>query len=350
MIKIQNIYYMLAYAFQILNEQGYKKLGTEEFDNVAELCAAILIRGIKTQINRGLGKDYIQRTESISSLRGKINISESINAGTLLRRQMICSYDDLTVNSYMNSIIKSTVVVLLKSKISRKRKKDLRQLMMYFVEVDSLDIHSIDWNIQYNKNNQTYRMLISICYLVIKGLLQNHSDGTAKLIDYFDEQKMHRLYEKFIFEYYNVEYKKMKVKASANMMDWQVDDGFRELLPRMKTDITLTCGDRTLIIDAKYYEHNLRGQYGKTSIPSDNLYQIFTYVKTKENELSRIPHQKVSGMLLYAQTDNEGAFNNEYQMMGNRICARTLDLSADFASIKKQLDEIAEKYLLVKVK
>ena len=42
MIRIKNIYYMLSYAFQILNEQGYKQLLTEKFDNTAELCAAIL--------------------------------------------------------------------------------------------------------------------------------------------------------------------------------------------------------------------------------------------------------------------------------------------------------------------
>lgn len=42
MIPIQNIYHMLAYAFQILNEQGYKDLATEPFENTAELLAAIL--------------------------------------------------------------------------------------------------------------------------------------------------------------------------------------------------------------------------------------------------------------------------------------------------------------------
>ena len=119
-------------------------------------------------------------------------------------------------------------------------------------------------------------------------------------------------------------------------------------LPIMQTDIMLRLNEKELIIDAKYYENNLREQYGKISIPTDNLYQIFTYVKTKENELSEVPHEKVSGMLLYAQTEDEGAFNNEYQMIGNPICVRTLDLSGDFSSIKKQLDEIAEKYLLVK--
>ncbi len=46
MILIQNIYHMLSYAFRVLNEQGYKHIATEKFDNTAELCAAILSRGI----------------------------------------------------------------------------------------------------------------------------------------------------------------------------------------------------------------------------------------------------------------------------------------------------------------
>ena len=44
MICIQNIYYMLSYAFQVLNEDGYKQVATEEFENTAELCAAILFK------------------------------------------------------------------------------------------------------------------------------------------------------------------------------------------------------------------------------------------------------------------------------------------------------------------
>ena len=44
MIPIRNIYYMLSYAFQVLNEQGYRKIATEQFHNVADLCAAILIK------------------------------------------------------------------------------------------------------------------------------------------------------------------------------------------------------------------------------------------------------------------------------------------------------------------
>ena len=323
MIPIQNVYYMLSYAFRVLNEQGYKSIATEEFHNVAELCASILTKGVSLQLKRGLGKEYISETEALSSPRGKIDVTASIKDLSKVKGQLVCTYDDFSVNSYMNRIIKTTMELLLKSKISPARKKEIKKQLIFFGEVDTLDVHTINWSMRFNRNNQSYRMLVSVCHLVIKGLLQTKSDGSTKLMDFLDDQQMHHLYEKFILEYYNTEYKHL--------------------------DITLTCGDRTLIIDAKYYERNLSEQFGKVSIPTGNLYQIFTYVKTKENELAEVPHEKVAGMLLYAQTEEEGKFNNEYQMMGNRICVRTLDLSGDFQSIKDQLDEIAEKYLLVKV-
>lgn len=341
MIRIQNVYYMLAYAFQVLNEQGYKNIATEDFDNTAELCAAILSRGISTQIKRGLGKEYISKTEPLSSLRGKIDMSESMKTQTFLKKQMICSYDDFSVNSYMNRIIKSTVDILLRSEISKTRKKELRKLMVFFADVDPIDLHTVNWNVQYNRNNQTYRMLISICYLVFKGLLQTQSDGTTKLMDFIDEQRMHRLYEKFLLEYFRREHPSLK--ASASQIDWALDDGVGTMLPVMQTDIMLTQGDKTLIIDAKYYAHSTQRQYEKHTLHSGNLYQIFTYVKNKEAELAGKPH-KVAGMLLYARTDEEIVPDADYKMSGNNISVKTLDLNADFADISKQLDRIAENY------
>ena len=341
MIRIQNIYYMLAYAFQVLNEQGYKNIATEVFDNTAELCAAILARGISTQVKRGLGKEYIPQTEALSSLRGKLDISESIKTQTFLKKQMICLYDDFSVNSVMNRIIKSTVLLLLKGDISKSRKKELRKLMVFFEDVNVIDLYSVNWNMQYNRNNQTYRMLISICYLVFKGLLQTQSDGTTKLMDFLYEQRMHRLYEKFILEYYRKE--QPELIANASQIPWQLDDDFGDMLPVMQTDIMLTKDEKTLIIDAKYYAHTTQRQYDKNTLHSGNLYQIFTYVKNKEAELAEQPH-KVAGMLLYARTDEEVYPEKEYRMSGNQIGVRTLNLDGDFDMIKNQLNEIAEKF------
>lgn len=341
MIPVQNIYYMLSYAFQVLNEQGYKDIATEQFDNVAELCAAILSKGIAVQLKRGLGKEYIPQTEALSSLRGKIDITESIKTQSLLRKQLICTYDDFTVNSYLNRILKSTMELLLHADISKVRKKALRKLMIYFADVDVLDVHTINWNIRYDRNNQTYRMLVSICYLVVKGLLQTNTDGSTRLMDFIDEQRMCRLYEKFILEYYRKEHP--EITAQASQIPWQLDDGFSDMLPIMKSDITLSKGNRTLIIDAKYYAHNTQMQYNVHTLHSGNLYQIFTYVKNKDAEYGDAPHE-VSGMLLYAKTDEQIQPDHVYHMSSNKISVRTLDLNCNFAVIAEQLNDVVNEH------
>lgn len=332
---------MLLYAFQVLNEQGYKNIATEQFNNTAELMAAILAKGIAVQIKRGLGKEYIPQTEALSALRGKIDIAESIKTQTMLKKQMICSYDEFSVNGIMNRIIKSTVELLLRSDISKSRKKELRKLMVYFGEVEPIDLYTVNWNIQYNRNNQTYRMLISVCYLVVKGLLQTNSDGSTRLMDFIDEQHMCDLYEKFILEYYRKEYP--EITANASQIPWQLDDGVGAMLPKMQTDVMLTYKEKVLIIDAKYYTHTTQLRYDTHKLHSGNLYQIFTYVKNKEIQLAAVPHE-VSGMLLYAKTDEIIVPDNSYYMSGNKVIVRTLDLNLDFAGIATQLNHIVEEH------
>ena len=346
MIPIQNIYYMLSYAFQVLNEQGYKNIKTEKFDNVAELCAAILLKGISVQLKRGLGREYIEQTESLSWLRGRMEISESIKTRSILRKQMICSYDDFSVNSYMNQIIKTTIEFLIHANISGNRKKELRKLLVFFSDVDLLEVHTINWKVQYNRNNQTYQMLISICYLVVKGLLQTNFDGTTRLMDFLDEQRMCRLYEKFILEYYRKEFP--QISASASQIPWAVDDGIIAMLPIMQSDIMLTYEDKVLIIDAKYYSHIMQTRYDIHTLYSNHLYQIFTYVKNKDSELAEVPHI-VSGMLLYARTDEMVQPSNTYHMSGNKISVRILDLNCDFAEVAAQLNRIAEEHFGISV-
>ena len=341
MIPVQNIYYMLAYAFQVLNENGYKDIEIEQFDNVGELCAAILAKGVTLQLKRGLGKEYIPQTEPLSSLRGKIDIAESIMTQSMLRKQLVCTYDDFTVNSYMNRILKSTMELLIRSDISKARKKELRKLLVFFGDVEPLNVYDINWRLQYNRNNQSYRMLISICYLVVKGLLQSNTSGSTKLMDFLDEQRMCRLYEKFILEYYRKEHP--EIKASASQIPWQLDDDFSSMLPVMQTDIMLSKGNTVLIIDAKYYGHTTQSQYGVHTLHSGNLYQVFTYVKNKDAEFGNEPHT-VSGMLLYAQTDETVQPNHVYHMSGNKISVRTLDLNCPFKEIAAQLDGIVEEH------
>lgn len=334
---------MLSYAFTSLNQGGYENVAAEEFDNLHNLFAAILARGIGRQLKQGIYREYLNRKEDVAVVRGKIDMPGTIQNRLAKKRVLACEYDELSENNLLNQILKTTVMLLLRhAKVDAEYKTDLKKEMLFFSNVDTIDPASVHWaSIRFQRNNNTYRMLISLCQLVLEGMLMTTDDGEYKLATFIDEQRMSRLYEKFILEYYAKECP--QVKAIAAQIPWALDDGIGTMLPVMQSDIMLSHGSRVLIIDAKYYTHTTQTQYNVHTLHSNNLYQIFTYVKNKDIEFGESPHT-VSGMLLYAQTDEALQPDHVYQMSGNQISVKTLDLNRDFSEIAAQLNAIVNEH------
>ena len=346
-IFIKNIYYMLSYAFTSLKQSVYDDIQKESFDNIHNLFGAILSKGIGMQLKQGLYRTYINRVEPLSVVRGKIDMPGTIRNRLEHRMCVTCDYDELSENNLLNQILKSTVLMLLRQKdIEERYKAELKKEMLYFSAVDEIELSGIRWSdIRFQRNNRTYQLLLGICQLLIEGSLMMTEKGEYHLVHFIDEQRMSRLYEKFILEYYAQEYgERIKGFSSrAAQIPWQLDDGYGALLPVMKTDITLTYGHQILIIDAKYYRRTMQTNHDVQTLHSGNLYQIFTYVKNKEAQLSGTGY-KVSGMLLYAKTNEELVPDNIYQMSGNQISVKTLDLNQEFSEIEKQLKQIVKDH------
>lgn len=336
-IRIKNIYYMLSYAFQSLNEAGLKNITAEEFQNIHDLLSAIIVKGVSNQIKRGIYRDYIDTEEVLGNLKGRIDITGSIKQQTYLSRRMLCQFDNFSEDTGLNQILKSAMLILLRhGNVSQENKKSLRKLLLYFTGVKDIDPYDINWSsVRFHRNNSTYKMLINICQLVIKGLLLTTDDGQYKLSAYLDDQQMYKLYERFVLNYFRKEHP--QYSATASYIDWDTYDD-KSLLPLMKSDITLTYGDRTLIIDTKYYGRTLQTNdlYGSKSIISANLYQIYTYVKNKDKDRTG----KISGAILYAKTNEQITPDNDYIIGGNLISVKTLDLGSDWTNIVEQLDSL----------
>lgn len=342
-ILINNIYHMLSYAFRILNQENYDDVAVESFDEMYDLLAAILAIGIGVQLKQGLYREYSNRQEELPVVRGKINMTGTIRNRLERERVLTCDFDELSENNLLNQILKTTVALLLKNaKVKAGYKDDLKKKMLFFSNVDLLEPASICWpSIRFQRNNQTYRMLISICQLIIEGMLITTDTGDYRLASFVDEQRMCRLYEKFILEYYNRHFPELTVTASQ--IPWSVDDGMKTMLPVMQSDIHLQKDNTVLIIDAKYYSHATQTQYDTHTLHSNHMYQIFTYVKNQEYSFGDEEH-RVSGMLLYAKTEEEIQPDYVYQMHGNQITVRTLDLNQPFIDITKQLDGIVKTH------
>ncbi len=340
--RVRNIYHMLSYAFQVLRQEDFARCGVEDFANAADLMAAILDIGVSRQIRLGLRHAYIEHTDELAAPRGRICVSDSVRRQTMARQRLVCTHDDYSVNAYMNCVLKTTMLLLVRYGLPAARTQRLRQLLRYFKDVDTIDHTAVNWHLALDRSCQAYMTLMAVCRMVIDGLLQTTGDGRLRMHRFLDEQRMSRLYEKFILEYFKRHYPQLS--PSASHIAWALDNGFSDMLPQMRSDVTLSHGGKTLIVDAKYYSRVLQSWHGTgaATFHSANLYQIFTYVKN----MAARHGGEVSGMLLYAATDEDsGEFSATYSMSGNTISVATLDLNRDFGAIAGRLNQIAERML-----
>jgi len=338
-IVIKNIYYMLSYAYQNLQHNNYKEIETEYFENIQDLFAAILAIGITSQLKQGLNREYIEKHDSLSTLKGKINIRESIQLKLKNINRLSCCFDELSENNYMNQILKTTARYLVHDENVKHENKDLlKKALLFFSEVNILDPLTINWQrLNYNRNNASYRMMMNICYLVLHELLLTTEDGKQKLTVFLDDQSMSKLYEKFILEYYKKHFS--QYYPASKEIKWDTT-GNIDFLPNMQSDTMLFDGSKKLIIDTKYYSKITQTYYDVDTIRSNNLYQIFTYVKNEDKNNTGL----VSGMLLYAKTDDYIIPSMKYELSGNQISVKALDLGKDFSNIKRQLNLIINEW------
>lgn len=338
-ILIKNIFYMLTYAFQVLKQDNYKSIMSEQFDNIQNLFSEILSKGISKQLKQGLYREYISYEENFSVVKGKINITKTINNKIQNKQKVFCEHDELSENNIFNQILKTACEYLIKDKtVEKKYKDELKQILMFFSNIDTVNYKTIKWTkLVFQKNNQNYKMLMYICYFLFDSLVPTTEEGKYKFRQ-FSEENMARLYEKFVLNYYLYHHSYLKPKSES--IKWSTDEEYNTLLPQMHTDIMLKFNDKTLIIDTKYYSKIHQKRYDRETFHSNNLYQIFAYVKNHDSKNTG----KTSGMLLYAKTKDTESIDKNFSISNNKIAIKTLDLNKYFNEISNQLNQIVFDY------
>lgn len=341
-IIIRNIYYMLTYVFQDLRQNNYEDIAGENFDNILDLFAEIMFKGVSFQLKRGLHKDYIALSDPLPTIKGKIDINNSIRLKIQRKMLIACEFDEFSEDNIYNRIIKSTLRLLTTAKdVKNTRKQKLRRLLLFFSNVRDCNLEEIRWNnIKYDRNSSTYKMLHHFCYFITNRMLFTTESGPFSSRN-FDEKLMSRLFEKFVLSYYKKHYPQYSARSAK--VEWNIDteESTTSIIPEMRTDIMLSFPSRTLIIDTKYYTQSMQGYMGRTNIINANLYQINSYVIHEDKDHTG----NVDGMLLYVKTQEEVVPNGQMKLSdGNIIYFRNLDLDQNFGNIKHQLDSLIEQY------
>lgn len=340
-IPIENIYYLLCYAWNKLDEKDRVNVSIDDKTALLDLFAKVLINATKILLKRGIDKSYIDQTDELSGIKGKLELSRTLKKNLLFKQRTICSFDEFSINILSNQILAATIYRLMRTKgLDNQLKNELYTLERMLAGIEPVKIRpSLFKQVRLNRNNRFYGFLMNVCQIIYESTLPAEEPGKYKFSDFTrDEHKMNQLFEAFIRNFYRIEQTKF-TRVSSEMIDWNFDYAdpvSMDYLPKMKTDITLENETEKIIIDAKFYSETMVVNYDKEKIRSGNLYQLFSYLLNQQAD--NLKTQNAIGVLLYPTIETE--YDLQFFYKTHKIQIKTVNLNTNWRNISSRLKEI----------
>jgi 5-methylcytosine-specific restriction enzyme subunit McrC len=339
-IPIQNIYYLLCYAWNKLEVSQHVQIDADNYSNIESLFAKVLVESSNRLFKRGLAHDYVEVEHDLAGIKGRVDFNSSLKKQLFRQGRAYCRHDEFTPDILANQIIKATMIRLVRlDSINAPLRKELRQQIDRLQGLsDILLNHRHFRNVRIHSNNTFYEFLLNVCELVYHSTAVQERGSNSRFQDFLrDEKKMAGLFEAFIRNFYRRE--QSHYNTGADHIEWQFaadSKGDNGLFPMMKTDITLTTALEKKIIEVKFYPEALvRNQFGSDRLRSSHLYQLFAYLTNLSFDRSHPGNSTCSGMLLYPTVDTH--IDEIYQLANHTIRIYTLNLNQPWQGIREDL-------------
>lgn len=335
-IPIKNIYYLFCYAWNRFEEALSVSVGGATSPDLPNLLARVMLSGVRRIMRRGLDRAYGYQEQELSTVRGRIELNATLRLQAKKVRRLQCEFDELSHDLLHNRVLKSSLRRLARAPtIDRDLAHELEMIarQMPYVSEIWLD-RSAFARVQLHRNNAHYRFLMKIAELAFECLLPDPNGSGFVFHDVTrDERKMARVFEEFVRNFYSAEQQAFRVEPlTINWDATRLSGGFGRL-PNMRVDVFLRARDRRIIIDTKYYAEALQSYHGTKSFHSENLYQLFSYLRNAAGNSSEFAGAE--GMLLYPCAGT--SLNETFIVQGHPVTVATVDLSAPWPAVKAQL-------------
>lgn len=355
-IPLQNIYYLLCYAWDMVEMRGKVSTGIDDCSSLSNLLVHVLLNATDDLLKHGLAQGYTVYSSEVYGINGKIDVGETLKQGRYRQGRMFCQYDELNSDILINQIIYSTLMDSVNNKsLSIENKNRISRTLRRMPQTRRITITDHAFSlVKIHRNNRYYHFALNVCKLLHQSALPNKNvDGEHVFSDIVDDEHlMNRIFEKFLINFYKQECKKDFPVVSRSHIRFQLTpygvtftkstDEAYALLPLMETDVTLYNPQtkKKIILDAKYYKDTLVSRYGQNGkIRREHLSQILSYVMNQENEEQ--PYTKeTKGILIYPTVDTEIDVSYTYKNTSHVIRVSTVNLNQDWSNIESRLKDI----------
>jgi len=344
-IPIANVYYLLCYAWNKLEESETVKIDPTQSTDLINLFARVLISGVTHLLKKGFDRGYLAHSEETKVLRGRIQFQPTLKRGLLFRGHAHCEFDELSYDVLHNRILKTTLSRLTRADgIDAFNREQLIEHWHNMAEVGTVDLSSqVFGKVQLYRNNHLYDFLLRVCELLFANLLPTEKAGSWRFRSFLqDPKQMAALFEQFVRNFYKREARLVftsgHVAVGREDISWKFATDRLEsarLLPKMQTDVCITTSSRKLLIECKYTSDPLEAERyeGTQKLISGHLFQVNSY-------LDNLPDSDVNNsceaILLYpmAKRPMEAEFRRS---KGQKVSIRTINLFQEWKGVSRDM-------------
>ncbi len=350
-IPVRNIWLLMLYASELM--QQIKKTGKvsveENLDDIPDLIANILLKEVHKRIRHNLSFDYQSKAMALNRVRGRIDLFKTERDKLLDKGKIFCRFDELTVNTPRNRLVRSALDKIAKLVTDKNVSKKCRSLSATMRQMGVIGIKPSDIEMsieQFGRNNANDRTMVEAAHLAFNLALPTELAGSKYLSS--PEKKVEyirKIFEKGIAGFYKFYLDKAWHVSPSKTIYWQKQNataGIEKIFPSMVTDITIqneTLG-KYIVIDTKFNSVLIKGWNRDDSIRSGYIYQIYAYLRSQEG-LGNPLLDNSYGMLLHPSVHE--SINESVIIQGHKISFVTIDLTLEAKQIKENLLDIFEK-------
>lgn len=340
-IPAQSLYYLLCYAWNRLEAKHLADVQAAAAGYPQDLFAHLLREGFSRLLRQGLDRGYLEHTEDTRKPRGKLDLVSSIRRALRARGQVHVHYEELSRDVLHNRIIKTTMCRLATDRqLNPRLRGDLERLARRVPEIAKIELRDeLFHRVQLHRNNAAYGFLLDLCQFTNRHLFpEKKHPGRFRFSDFTgNDREMGLLFEDFVRNFLYIERRDLGIHKGHKQIKWDASPQECAIrIPVMEADIFVpNVRGRSVIIETKCKSEPFPRQEGSVSLNSDNLYQLFAYLKnhTSEQGPAQLP---ALGVLLYATIDKR--FSYHYRVHNHPLWVRSLDLAKPWQEIRKDMD------------
>lgn len=357
-IPVRNIWLLLLYASQLYRElPEARRIELEEApDDIPELVAELLANAVERRMRRNLTVGYRRRSDVLNRVRGRIDLLRTECGQLLQRGKVACTFDELTIDTPRNRCVREALLLLarvVRREPLERRCRELAARMALAGVRDEPDARRISGQILSSSSgwmDAEERRMLAAARLAFDLVIPTEAAGNALLaMADRDANPGWKLYEYAVAGFYEAVLRDRGWNVRHGQhMSWRLEEGspsVRDLMPQMITDITLerssvaNAGNgQRIVIDTKFMSILTAGQQGKQTFRSDNIYQMYAYLRSQETANDPLS-QNSTGVLLYPSLGED--YDETATIQGHRVRFATVDLAAETLTIRQQLLRIA---------